>query len=71
MPVADIEIMAGKQFIKTENSLPRIKTKAIVFDLDETIGHFSNLRQLCGAIEDVMQRPLKQVEFNQLLNLYP
>ncbi len=70
MPVADIEIMAGKQFTQCDNS-PKIKTKAIVFDLDETIGHFSNLKQVCLAIEDIIQRPLKQGEFNDLLNLYP
>lgn len=70
MPVADIEIMAGKQFTICEN-LPRIKTKAIVFDLDETIGHFSNLRQIHIAVEEVLARSITQSEFNQLLNLYP
>lgn len=70
MPVADIEIMAGKQFIICEN-LPRIKTKAIVFDLDETIGHFSNLRQIHIAVEEVLERSITQSEFNLLLNLYP
>jgi hypothetical protein len=70
MPVADIEIMAGKQFTICDN-LPRIKTKAIVFDLDETIGHFSNLRQIHIAVEEVLERSITQSEFNQLLNLYP
>jgi len=70
MPIADIEIIAGKQYTVCDN-LPRTKTKAIVFDLDETIGHFSNLRQLNNAFEELLERPLKQLEFNELLNLYP
>lgn len=70
MPVADIEIMAGKQFTICDN-LPRIKTKAIVFDLDETIGYFSNLRQIHIAVEEVLEKSITQSEFNLLLNLYP
>lgn len=69
MPGLDIEIIAGAQFTQCDN--PRIKTKAIVFDLDETIGHFSNLRQLNLAFIELLRRPLKQMEFNELFNLYP
>jgi hypothetical protein len=45
--------------------------KAIVFDLDETIGQFSNLQQLNNAFEVILRRSLKQEEFNELIDLYP
>lgn len=64
----EIELYKGSHY---SNPVTQTKTKAIVFDLDETIGQFSNLHELTNAFEDVLQRPLKQMDFNKLLNLYP
>ena len=64
----EIELHKGYHY---SNPVAQIKTKTIVFDLDETIGQFSNLHELSNAIEEVLQRPLKQMEFDELLNLYP
>jgi hypothetical protein len=64
----EIELHKGSHY---SNPVAQIKTKAIVFDLDETIGQFSNLHELTNAFEDVLQRPLKQMEFDELLNMYP
>lgn len=44
--------------------------KIVVFDLDETLGHFVQL----GALYDILQQlygTINQNQFNQLLNLYP
>ena len=64
----EIELYKGLHY---SNPVAHTKTKAIVFDLDETIGQFSNLHEITNACEDVLQRPLKQMEFCELLNLYP
>jgi hypothetical protein len=67
-----IEIIIGEYFTDSCGS-PKTNTniKAIVFDLDETIGQFSNLQQLNNAFEVILRRPMKQEEFNELLDLYP
>lgn len=69
----EIDVTIGDHFKHAQDSSPknRTKTKAIVFDLDETIGQFSNLQQLNVAFEYILKRPLKQSEFDELLNLYP
>ena len=64
----EIELYKGQYY---SNPVTQTKTKAIVFDLDETIGQFSNLRELSSTFEDMLRRPLKQMEFDELLNLYP
>jgi len=64
----EIELHKGSHY---SNPVTQTKTKAIVFDLDETIGQFSNLHELTNAFKNVLQRPLKQMEFDELLNLYP
>jgi hypothetical protein len=64
----EIELYKGHHY---RNPVAQIKTKAIVFDLDETIGQFSNLHEITNACEDMLRRPLKQMEFYELLNLYP
>ena len=61
----------GEHFTASSGLPNTTKIKAIVFDLDETLGHFSNLREISETIEELMQRPLKQMEFDELLNLYP
>ena len=44
-----------------------VRKKVIVFDLDETIGHFFHLQ----IIHKCFNRELTQEEFNQLLDLFP
>ena len=66
----NIEVIIGEYFTDACAS-PITNTKAIVFDLDETIGQFSNLQQLNNAFEVILRRPMKQEEFNELLDLYP
>ena len=68
----NIEVIIGEYF-ESQCGFPKenINMKAIVFDLDETIGQFSNLKQLDNAFEVILRRPLKQEEFNELLDLYP
>jgi hypothetical protein len=67
----NVEIIIGDYFTNpcSPRCLPNLK--AIVFDLDETIGQFSNLQQLNEAFETILCRQLKQEEFNELLDLYP
>jgi hypothetical protein len=69
--MSNIEIHKGEHFTASTGLPIPSKIKAIVFDLDETLGHFSNLRELMAAIEEVMQRPLKHGEFVELFDLYP
>jgi hypothetical protein len=64
----EIELYKGHHY---SNPVAQTKTKAIVFDLDETIGQFTNLHEITNACEDMLRRPLKQMEFYELLNLYP
>jgi len=70
-----------KKFIKTYKGIhyknePNIKirnkiNKIIVFDLDETLGHFVDLHIIYKCLVKVLGRELTQTEFNQLLDLYP
>ena len=69
--MSNIEMHKGEHFTASSGLPNTTKIKAIVFDLDETLGHFSNLREISETIEELMQRPLKQMEFDELLNLYP
>ena len=69
--MTNIEIIKGEHFTDSTGLPTPTKIKAIVFDLDETLGHFSNLRELSAAIEKVMHRPLKNAEFAELFDLYP
>tara|TARA_B110000495_G_C22921878_1_gene538584 strand:- start:74 stop:844 length:771 start_codon:yes stop_codon:yes gene_type:complete len=48
-----------------------MKNVAFVFDLDKTIGYFTQLAIFMEAIEDYIKRKLKLKEFFQLLDLYP
>jgi hypothetical protein len=49
----------------------RIFKKTLVFDLDETIGHFKQLYCLYQIIIRILNRLLTQTEFNELIDLYP
>ena len=45
--------------------------KAIVFDLDETLGQFTELGIFLDAIEEYFNVKLDQNEFNNLLDMFP
>jgi hypothetical protein len=63
-----VELVLGEHFLEIP---PRQYTKTIVFDLDETIGHFKQLYSLYQLIVQIVGRPVEQAEFNELLDLYP
>ena len=44
--------------------------KYIIFDLDETIGHFTQLGIFWDTIQVVLNKKLNQSYFNKLCNLY-
>jgi len=67
-----IQIYVGDQFrISKSNINKSNKKKVIVFDLDETIGSFSDLEILWTALGELDFFELTQSSFNQLLDLYP
>ena len=45
--------------------------KVVVFDLDETLGHFSDLGLFCKGIQNVLNINLSQEDFFKVLDLYP
>ena len=48
------------------------KSKYImVFDLDETLGHFSELGAFCEVIQDYNKRKITFNEFYKLMDLFP
>ncbi len=49
----------------------RTNKRVIVFDLDETIGHFHHLNIIYKCLVKALERELTQTEFNQLLDLFP
>jgi len=48
-----------------------MKNLAFVFDLDKTIGYFTQLAIFMESIEDYIKRPLKLKEFYKLLDVFP
>jgi hypothetical protein len=48
-----------------------VRKKVVVFDLDETIGHFSHLQAICKCLVEWFGRELFQDEFNTMLDLFP
>lgn len=54
----------------THPTPPNIKTQIILFDMDETLGHFSQLGLICGAFEIILQRPLTIQNFIDILETY-
>lgn len=61
-----IKIYKGASLKKKTRSHPR----AVVFDLDETLGSFSDLHILWTALQDNTNK-YYPVDFNKLLDLYP
>ena len=53
------------------NKRNKANKRVIVFDLDETIGHFHHLHIIYKCLVEVLKRELTQSEFNQLLDLFP
>jgi len=45
--------------------------KIVVFDLDETLGYFSEFGLFWNALETFFERKLTQRDFNETLDLYP
>lgn len=45
--------------------------KVVVFDMDETLGQFSQLGIIVDAIEKLLKKKLNQNEFNNLLDIFP
>lgn len=42
----------------------------VVFDMDETLGHFSQLGIIVDAVEKIIKKKLNQIEFNNLLDIF-
>ena len=52
--------------------LKNIKKKVVVFDLDETLGHFGELGIFCSLIDEFYKNSNKSYSiFNELMDLYP
>ena len=49
----------------------RNRKKVVVFDLDETIGHFHHLQIIVKCLEEAFEKELDQTEFCKLLDLFP
>ena len=50
----------------------KIKIKKIIgFDIDETIGYFVQFSIFCSVIEEYRRKKISQIEFNNLLDLFP
>jgi hypothetical protein len=60
----NVQLIKGNYY---NNKRKHVRKKVVVFDLDETIGHFSYLQPICKCFG----RNLFQDEFNTLLNLFP
>jgi len=47
------------------------KINVVVFDLDETLGHFVQLGIFCDVLEEYYKRKLTQNEFYEVMNIFP
>ena len=65
---AAVEISLGDHFLLEPR---RNYTKTVVFDLDETIGHFKQFYCLYQIISKYAEKPVSQLSFNAILDLYP
>jgi hypothetical protein len=64
----DVRAIKGKHYNRYR---PPKRKKVIVFDLDETIGHFHHLQIICKCYADIMKRKLTQNDFDAILDLFP
>ena len=51
--------------------ISKTQKKIIIFDLDETLGYFSELGSFCDVLENYYKKPVSFKEFVKLLDLYP
>ncbi len=65
-----VKAFKGKYYKKDE-PIVKSRNKIIVFDLDETLGQFTELHSIYKCLIKVLDRDLNQSEFNKLLDLYP
>jgi len=63
-----VSVIVGPHFL--DEPIIQYK-KTIVFDLDETIGHFKQLYCLYQIIIKTLGQNIKQSDFNNILDLYP
>jgi len=49
----------------------KIQKKIVIFDLDETLGHFAELGSFCDVIETYNNKNLNFKEFYNIMELYP
>ena len=47
------------------------KTNIVVFDLDETLGHFVQLGIFCDVLEEYYKRKLSSNEFYEVMDIFP
>ena len=47
------------------------ETRVVVFDLDETLGHFVELGVFCDIIEKYKKSKLTTMEFNNIMDMFP
>ncbi len=66
-----VKIYKGEQYHTARTTPIKNKKKVIVFDLDETIGSFSDLEILWSSLGELDFFTQSQKTFNELLDLYP
>ena len=64
----NVQLIKGNYY---NNKHKYVKKKVVVFDLDETIGHFHHLQAISKCLSEWLKRKLFQDEFNLLLDLFP
>ena len=64
----NVKIIKGDYY---NHKRKHVRKKVIVFDLDETIGHFMHLQLINRCLVGILNRELFQDEFNTLLDLFP
>jgi hypothetical protein len=65
-----VKLYKGKYY-KSDVPVSRLRNKIIVFDLDETLGQFTELHIIYKCLISLLDRDLTQSEFNRLLDFYP
>lgn len=64
----NVQLIKGEYY---NHKRKHVRKKVVVFDLDETIGHFHHLQSICKCLSQWFGRELFQDEFNTLLDLFP
>jgi len=66
----NVQLIKG-DYYSSGTKRKHVRKKVVVFDLDETIGHFSHLQAISKCLSEWFGRELFQDEFNSLLDLFP